>query len=301
MEHLTFSPDVSRARKLSLPVVALESTVITHGLPPPQNLSLARDMEAAVRQQGATPATIALIGGKVRVGLSESEIEDLSRARGAIKVSRRDIAAAVVQKLDGGTTVAGTMHIAHQAGIQVFATGGIGGVHREGRFDISTDLQTLADTPMIVVCAGAKAILDLPRTRERLETLGVPVIGFGCDELPAFYTRSSGLPVDARCDRPDQVAAIWRAHRRLGLQTGMLVTVPVPAEAALDEATATAAIERALAAAAEQGVRGKALTPFLLSHIAASTGEASLRANLALLKNNARLGASIALALLQHE
>lgn len=297
MEHLTFSPDVSRARKLSLPVVALESTVITHGLPPPQNLSLARDMEAAVRQQGATPATIALIGGKVRVGLSESEIEDLSRARGAIKVSRRDIAAAVVQKLDGGTTVAGTMHIAHQAGIQVFATGGIGGVHREGRFDISTDLQTLADTPMIVVCAGAKAILDLPATMEYLETMSVPVVGFGTSDFPAFYSPESGMKVTLRLDSPEEIVAFAQTHWAHGMKSAVLVANPVPAADAIPRAEMEPIIAAASAEAVRQKKGGQELTPFLLDRIRNLTEGRSLSANLSLLLNNASLAARIAQAM----
>ncbi len=284
-----------------MPPVALESTVIAHGLPYPQNFETALRLEAIIRQAGAQPRTCGFVAGEPVAGLDRGQIEHFARAEGIVKASLRDLGIVAARKQDAATTVATTMWVAHRFGIQVFVTGGLGGVHRGEDFDESADLTALATIPVLVVCAGAKAILDLPRTRERLETLGVPVIGYGCDEVPAFYTRSSGLPVDARCDTPAEVAAIWRAHRRLGLQTGMLVTAPVPEEAALDEGMAAAAIEQALSAAAARGVRGKELTPFLLSHISASTGEASLRANLALLENNARLGAEIAQALFQHE
>ncbi len=279
------------------PLVALESTVIAHGLPYPQNFDTALRLEGIIRQAGAEPRTCGFIAGQPVAGLSRSQIEHFARDEGIVKASLRDLGIVAAHKLDAATTVATTMWVAHRGGIEVFVTGGLGGVHRGDDFDESADLTALATIPVLVVCAGAKAILDLPRTRERLETLGVPVIGYGCDEVPAFYTRSSGLPVDARCDSPAEVAAIWRAQRALGLRTGMLVTQPVPAAAALDEGVANTAIEQALAAAAEQGIRGKTLTPFLLSHIAASTGAASLRANLALLENNARLGAQIALSL----
>ncbi|HVN16285.1 MAG TPA: pseudouridine-5'-phosphate glycosidase, partial [Anaerolineales bacterium] len=205
MNSPILSSEIARAMKLSLPVVALESTVITHGLPLPQNLSLARDMEAAIRDESATPVTIAVLNGQVRVGLSETELEELARGKDNIKISRRDFATAIFKKLSGGTTVAGTMFIAQQAGIKVFATGGIGGVHREARFDVSTDLQALADTPMIVVCAGAKAILDLPATLEYLETMSVPVVGFKTDEFPAFYSRESGLKTSVKLDSVEEI------------------------------------------------------------------------------------------------
>jgi len=278
-------------------VVALESTVIAHGLPYPRNYETALHLEAVVRAAGAEARTCGFWQGEPVAGLSPEQIAYFARGEDVIKASLRDIAIVAARGLHAATTVATTMWVAHRHGIEVFATGGLGGVHRGEDYDESADLTALATIPVLVVCAGAKAILDLPRTRERLETLGVPVIGYGVDEMPAFYTRSSGLPVDARCDTPEEVAAIWRAHRRLGLRTGMLVTVPVPEEAALDEATAEAAIEEALAAAAAAGVKGKALTPFLLAYIAEHTGEAALRANLALLENNARLAAAIARAL----
>jgi len=279
-----------------MPHVALESTVIAHGLPYPQNYNTALRLEAIIREQGAQPATCGFIAGEPVAGLDPGQIERFAHGEGILKASLRDIGIVAARRLDAATTVATTMWVAHRAGIEVFVTGGLGGVHRGDGFDESADLTALATIPVLVVCAGVKAILDLPRTRERLETLGVPVLGYGCDEVPAFYTHSSGLPVDVRCDTPAEVAAIWRAHRALGLRTGMLVTVPVPAEAALDEAVATAAIEQALAMAQARGIRGKAVTPFLLSTIAQATGEASLRANLALLEQNATVGAQIALA-----
>ncbi len=282
---------------MSRPPVALESTVIAHGLPYPKNYYTALRLEAIVREEGAEPRTCGFVSGETVAGLDPEQLVHFSRSQDVVKASLRDLAIVSARKLDAATTVATTMWIAHHHGIEVFVTGGLGGVHRGDDFDESADLIALATIPVLVVCAGAKAILDLPRTRERLETLGVPVIGYGTDEIPAFYTRSSGLPVDARCDSPAEVAAIWRAHRQMGLRTGMLVTVPVPDDAALDETVADEAITAALAAASEQAVRGKNLTPFLLSHIAESTGEASLHANLALLENNARVGAKIALAL----
>ena len=282
---------------MTQPPVALESTVIAHGLPYPNNYHTALRLEQIIREAGAEPRTCGIISGQPIAGLDPEQLIHFSRSEDVIKASLRDLAIVSARKLDAATTVATTMWIASRFGIEVFVTGGLGGVHRGNDFDESADLTALATIPVLVVCAGAKAILDLPRTRERLETLGVPIIGYGVDEVPAFYTHSSGLPVDARCDSPAEVAAIWRAHRDLGLRTGMLVTVPVPEEDALDETAANEAIETALAAAAEQDIHGKALTPFLLSHIAESTGEASLRANLALLENNARVGAQIAMSL----
>ncbi|NOZ50311.1 MAG: pseudouridine-5'-phosphate glycosidase [Chloroflexi bacterium] len=282
---------------MSHPQVALESTVIAHGLPYPQNVETALRLEAQIRAQGAEPRTCGFVQGRPIAGLTPDQITHFGRDKQVIKASLRDISIVAARQLDAATTVATTMWIAHRAGIDVFVTGGLGGVHRGQDYDESADLTALATLPVLVVCAGAKAILDLPRTRERLETLGVPVIGYGVDELPAFYTRSSGLPVDARCDSPAEVAAIWQAHKTMGLHTGMLLTVPVPPEHELPAAVAEEAIHTALAAAQAQGVRGKALTPFLLSAIAATTGEASLQANLALLQNNARVGASVALAL----
>ncbi|MCX6027934.1 MAG: pseudouridine-5'-phosphate glycosidase [Chloroflexi bacterium] len=309
------------------PTVALESTVISHGLPYPHNLRLALRLEEIVRDHGAEPATIGVIGGEIVVGLDRGQIEHLATARDVRKVSRRDLPIVVARKLDGATTVATTAWAAHRAGIQVFATGGIGGVHRAGNWkletgswkleagsqapvssnqllassflsaDISADLPELAQTPILVVCAGAKAILDLPATLEWLETHGVTVVGYGADRFPAFYNRDSGLPVDVRADTPEEVAALFRAQRELGLPGGMLVTVPVPAEFELPTDQMEASISQALAEAEAQGVKGKALTPFLLTKISELTGEASLRANLALLENNAGVAAEIAVAL----
>ncbi len=280
-----------------LPQVALESTVISHGLPFPQNLTLAQEMEAIVRSRGAEPRTVAVLGGELRAGLSDAELLHLATARNVRKVSRRDLPVVVARKLDGATTVATTMWVAHRFGIEVFATGGIGGVHRGNDADISADLQELAQTPVIVVCAGAKAILDLPATLEYLETFGVTVVGFGTDEFPAFYSRSSGLSVDVRCDSGEEVAAIWRAKRRLNLPGGLLVTAPIPAELEIPASEIEPVIEQAVREAEAQGLRSAEVTPFLLTRIAQLTGERSLRANLALLRNNAAIAAQIAVAL----
>lgn len=292
---------------MTTPAVALESTVISHGLPYPRNLQLAQEMEAIIRSQGASPHTVGIIAGELIAGLTPAQIEHLATAPNVRKVSRRDLPIVAARKEDGATTVATTMWIAAQwAGIQVFATGGIGGVHRHAgagassgatSSDVSADLQELAQTPVIVVCAGAKAILDLPATLEYLETHGVTVVGYGTDDFPAFYSRSSGLPVDARCDSPAEVAAIWRAKRTLGLPGGLLVTVPVPVDDEIPAAEIEPFIEQAVAEAGSKGLRSAEVTPFLLSRIAELTGERSLRANLALLKNNARVAAEIALAL----
>ena len=279
------------------PTVALESTVISHGLPYPANLETARRMERAVREAGAEPRAIAVLKGEVKVGLTWEELEYLARAKDVRKLSRRDLPIAVGLRQDGATTVAGTMYLAARAGIAVFATGGIGGVHRGHPFDVSADLQELARTPVVVVCAGAKAILDLPATLEVLETMGVPVLGYETDEFPAFYSRRSGLPVDQQVKSPEEVAEVYLAQRALGLPTGMLVTVPVPEEAEVPREEVEPAIERAVAEADEKGIKGKALTPFLLARISDLTGERSLRANLALLENNARVAARIALAI----
>ena len=281
----------------SRPRVALESTVISHGLPYPQNLALAQEMEAIVRSHGAEPHTVAVLGGELRAGLSEAELLHLAPATGVRKVSRRDLPIVVARQLDGATTVATTMWVAQRFGIEVFATGGIGGVHRGKGDDISADLQELAQTPVIVVCAGAKAILDLPSTLEYLETQGVTVVGYGTDEFPAFYSRTSGLAVDVRCDTAAEVAAIWRAKQSLGLPGGLLVTVPVPADMEIPAAEIEPAIAQAVAEAEARGLRSAEVTPFLLTRIAQLTGERSLRTNLALLHNNAAVAASIAVAL----
>lgn len=280
-----------------LPRVALESTVIAHGLPYPHNLRLARRMEGRVREAGAEPATVAILHGELRAGLTDPELHYLATAANIRKVSRRDLPIVVAQKADGATTVASTMFIAHRFGIEVFATGGVGGVHRGTVFDISADLPELAQTPVTVVCAGVKAILDLPATLEWLETHGVTVIGFGTDEFPAFYSRQSGLPVDVRADSAAEVAALIRARRQLGMQSGLLVCVPIPLEAELPAPLVEPAIQQALREAEQREIRGKAISPFLLARVSELTGEASLRANLALLENNAQVAAQIAVAL----
>ena len=296
MKHpnLTLSPETARALDLGTPVVALESTVITHGLPHPQNLQLARDMEKQVRDAGATPATVALLDGTIRIGLSDLELVRLAESDSTLKVSHRDFATALVKKMNGGTTVAGTMFAAQMAGIKVFATGGIGGVHKESAFDISTDLHALAEIPMIVVCAGAKAILDLPATLEYLETMGVPVVGYGTDEFPAFYSRESGLNVSVRLDSPKEIADFAKAHWGLGMKSGVLVANPIPETESISKSEMEPIIAKASAEAIEQGIHGQKLTPFLLSRISQLTEGKSLRANLALLLNNARLAAQIA-------
>lgn len=296
MDELYKSPDVNRAMRANLPVVALESTVITHGLPRPQNLQLARDMERAVRDEGATAATIAFLDGELHIGLNDQELERLANEKEPYKVSPRDFATVITEEACGGTTVAGTMLACKHAGIKVFATGGIGGIHRESSFDISADLQALAAIPMIVVCAGAKAILDLPATLEYLETMNVPVVGFGTDEFPAFYSRESGLEVSAKVDTPEEVVEFARAHWKAGLQSAVLVANPVPAGEAIPKSEMEPLIEKASKEAKEQGIHGKEVTPFLLQRINELTKGKSMRANLALLLNNARLAARIARA-----
>jgi pseudouridylate synthase len=293
-QNFIISPEISRARDLGLPIVVLESTVITHGLPIPQNMELARNMEAKVREQGAIPATVALLGGKIRVGISDKELEKLANAEDPVKVSRRDFAKVIVKKLDGGTTVAGTMLAAEQADIRVFATGGIGGVHREGHMDISTDLQALSDTPMIVVCAGAKSILDLPATLEYLETMAVPVVGYGTDEFPAFFSKKSGLKVSVCLDSPEEIVAFAKAHWELGLKSAVLVTNPIPEDFSLDDDFINPIIAQASQDAQDRGISGQALTPFLLARINKLSGGRSLASNLVLLHNNATLAAKIA-------
>lgn len=295
------SVSIRHALRSSLPVVALESTVITHGLPRPKNLELARDMERMIREKGATPATIAVIEGMVRIGLSESELERLANEDHPRKISRRDFATAIVKKEYGGTTVAATMFAAHQVGIQVFATGGIGGVYDKQTLDISTDLQSLGDTPLIVVCAGAKAILDLPATLEYLETMSVPVIGYGTDEFPAFYSRKSGLPVSVRLDSPLEIVEFAKAHWELGMKSGLLVCQPLSIEEEIPYEKLENAILQARNEARDQGIRGQPLTPFLLSRLEELSAGASLKANLALLLNNGRLAAQIAVTLSKAE
>lgn len=296
LEDMQIAPEVADALKNRRPVVALESTLITHGLPYPANVETALAMEAAVRESGAAPATIAILKGKITVGISPDAVEQLgSLPSGSVrKCSRRDFAIAVGLGEDAATTVAGTMIVAHKAGISVFATGGIGGVHRGQPFDVSADLMELGRTPVAVVCSGAKSILDLPLTLEVLETQGVPVIGLGTETLPAFYSRSSGLPIDACVETPQQVAQIISAAQRLGLGHGLLITVPVPAADELLTETAEAAIQQATDEAYAQGVHGKAITPFVLGRVAELTEGESRRANTSLLVNNARTGGQIA-------
>lgn len=290
----TLTKEVRQALKNDTPVVALESTVITHGLPRPDNLHLAFDMETEVRAQDAVPATVAVLEGIIHIGLTQEGLEKLSEGKDNRKISVRDYGPALAQKASGGTTVAGTLYAAQQAGIQVFATGGIGGVHRNAPFDISADLPQLAKSPVVVVCAGAKAILDLPATLEYLETAGVPVVGYQTDEFPAFYSRESGLPVQARAETPEAVAEIAKAHWGLGFESAVLVGNPPPEKSALPAAQIEAHILQALDEAREQNIRGQAVTPFLLGRVSELSEGNSLKANLALLKNNARLAGQIA-------
>ena len=296
-KYLDVSPEVAEALAAGKPVVALESTIISHGMPYPRNVETALLVEQTIRENGAVPATIAIIGGRLKAGLSKDEIEYLGKSgRNVAKTSRRDIAALVARKADGATTVTTTMMIAHMAGIRIFATGGIGGVHRgaETTMDISADLEELGNTPVMVVCAGAKSILDLGLTLEYLETKGVPVIGYGTDELPAFYTRHSGFGVDYRADSPEELAAMFKAQRDLGLKGGMLVTNPIPEEYSMDKAVIDAAIDQAIKEASEKGIKGKETTPFLLAKVVELTGGDSLDSNIALVLNNARLAAKTA-------
>jgi len=293
---LNIAPDVDAALRDGRPVVALESTVIAHGLPRPQNLQTANRLQEVVRETGATPATIAIIDGKLTVGLNDDQINALANSSGIRKISTRDISVAVAQGWNGATTVASTTWIAHRAGIKVFATGGIGGVHRGSLPDVSADLPELARTPIIVVCSGAKIVLDLPATREWLETHAVTVVGYQCDELPAFYSRKSGLPIDARVDSPEEVARIYRAQRDLEMESALLVVVPVPAEFEVPAEELQIVLTTALEDAEWKGIAGPALTPFLLSQMAERSGGSTLRANIALLENNARVAAGIARA-----
>jgi len=289
--------DVVVALAAGQPVVALESALITHGFAPPANLDIAWRMQAAVRGEGALPATVAVLEGEPRVGLSDGELARLASDRTARKVSLRDLPLLLAQGASGGTTVAATMHLAHRAGVHVFATGGIGGVHRGHPEDVSADLPALASIPIVVVCAGAKAILDLPRTLEYLETHGVPVIGYGAEEFPAFYSHRSGLRADARVETPEEVAQVARARAELGLRAALLVCVPVPEADELPASEAEAAIAQAVAEAEANGVSGKELTPFLLARLVELTGGRARRANEALLLNNACVAARIAQAL----
>ena len=295
------SPEVDAALKAGKPVVALESTIISHGMPYPQNVETALKVEQTIREGGATPATIAIIGGRLKAGLTPEEIEYLGKKGTAVtKASRRDLPVLVARGQDGATTVTTTMIIAAMAGIKVFATGGIGGVHRgaETTMDISADLEELARTPVMVICAGAKSILDLGLTLEYLETKGVPVIGYGTEELPAFYTRKSGFKVDYRVDSPEELASIFKAKQEMGLGGGMLVTNPIPEAYSMDPERINKAIDEAVAEAQQRGIHGKETTPFLLAKIKDITGGDSLASNIQLVLNNARLAAKTAASLI---
>ena len=301
-KYLDISPEVSAALAAGKPVVALESTIISHGMPYPQNVKTALEVEQIIRDNGAVPATIAIIGGRLKAGLTPEEIEYFGKKGPEIaKASRRDLPVLVARGQDGACTVTTTMMIAHMAGIGVFATGGIGGVHRgaETTMDISADLEELGQTPVMVICAGAKSILDLGLTLEYLETKGVPVIGYGTEELPAFYTRTSGFGVDYRLDTPAELAAAFYAQREMGLKGGMLVTNPIPEEYSMDPAVINAAIDQAIAECQAQGVHGKATTPFLLARVKDLTGGDSLDSNIQLVFNNARLAARTAAELVK--
>jgi pseudouridine-5'-phosphate glycosidase len=299
--HLDVAPEVRAALDARRPVVALETTIVTHGMPYPQSIETARSVQAIVRAGGAIPATIAVIGGRIRVGIDDAELDRLATTQngGVMKLSRADLPYAVAAGRDGATTVAATMICAHLAGIAVFCTGGIGGVHRgaESTYDVSADLEELARTPVTVVCAGAKALLDLPKTLELLETLGVPVIGYRTDEFPAFWSRSSGLRVPLRCDSAEEIAQVARAKSDLGLDGGVLVTNPIPAEAEIPAANIAGHVESAVSEAAGRGVSGKDVTPYILDRINQTTTRRSLAANVALIESNARLAAEIAAAL----
>ncbi len=293
------TPEIEEAVRAGKPVVALESTILSHGMPYPENLGFAREVERVIREQGAVPATMAVIDGRLKAGLTEAELLRMCEAKGVLKVSRRDLPIVVAQKLTGATTVATTMILSQMAGVRVFATGGIGGVHRGGEnsMDISADLQELAHTPVAVVCAGAKMILDIGRTLEYLETMGVPVLGLGTDDFPAFYCRKSGFGVDYNAHTPADVARIAHAKWSMGLGGGLLIGNPVPERYAMDFDEMSAVIDRAMAQAEEAGVRGKDITPFLLAHIVELTGGDSLKTNIQLAYNNARAAAQIAVEL----
>ena len=297
VDILHLSGEVDAAVEAGMPVLALESTVISHGLPRPVNLETARRLESIVRDAGVIPATIAIINGKLCVGVNQEQLTRLAENNSVTKISTRDIPLALARGWTGATTVAATSWAAERAGIKVFSTGGIGGVHRGSLPDISADLPELARTPIVVVCSGAKIVLDLPATREWLETHAVTVVGYQCDEMPAFYSRSSGLPVDARVNSAHEVGEIFRAQRALRMSSALLVTVPVPEEFEVPANQLTSALDNALAAAEEQGIGGRELTPFLLREMAQQSEGATLRANIALLENNVRVGAEIARAL----
>ena len=298
-KYLDVNPEVAQAVAEGRPVVALESTIISHGMPYPQNVETALKVEQIVRDNGAVPATIAILGGRLKAGLTAEEIEYLGKTgTNVTKAARRDVAVLVAKGMDGATTVTTTMMIAHMAGIRIFATGGIGGVHRgaEKTMDISADLEELANTPVMVICAGAKSILDLGLTLEYLETHGVPVIGYGTKELPAFYTRKSGFGVDYELDTPEELAKAFKVQHELGLKGGMLVTNPIPEEFAMDFDVINRAIDEAIAQSVKDGIHGKASTPYLLAKVKDLTGGDSLESNIRLVFNNAALAAKTAAA-----
>jgi len=295
VEYLNYSEEVGNALRNHLPIVALESTVITHGLPTPKNLEVARTLEESIRSLGVVPATIGILTGDIHIGLTEDRLKALAFSKNVAKVSRRDIAGTMIKKMNGGTTVSGTITLAKMAGLKIFATGGIGGVHRGNLMDISADLPTLANLPILVICSGAKSILDLQATREYLETAGIPVLGYGTHEFPAFYSSNSGLKVDYRIDTPAEAAQFAKLHWDLGLDSAVLVTVPIPKEFDIPFAEMEQIIERALEEMETQKISGAAATPFLLARVSQLTGEKSLASNIALLKNNTCVAAQIAI------
>ena len=297
-DRMDYSKEVRDALTDGKPLVALESTIMTHGMPFPENLETALSVESIIREESVVPATIAILKGRIKIGLEHEELKELAEDSEAIKVSRRDLASALVRQQNGGTTVSGTMICAHKAGIRVFVTGGIGGVHRdfEQTLDVSADLEELSRTPVAVVCAGVKSILDIPRTLEYLETKGVPVIGFGCDEFPAFYTPFSGIKAPLRMNLPEETARCMKTHWDLGLGGGLLIANPLFEEKALDPDLLQQVVEESLKSAEDQKISGKDITPFVLEQIVQKTGGASLEANIALIQSNARVGAGIARA-----
>lgn len=295
-DYLDLNPEVEKALDEGHPVVALESTIIAHGMPYPKNVETALAVEEVIRKNGAVPATIGILGGRIKIGLTKEEIEYMAHAKNVLKVSRRDLPYVISKKLDGATTVAGTMIAAHMAGIKLFVTGGIGGVHRGAgeSFDISADLEELKMTDVTVVCAGAKAILDIPATLEYLETSGVPVIAYGTDEIPAFYSRSSGEKANCRMDTPEEIGALISMKEELGLKGGILVTCPIPAEDEIPASEINSVIDEAIKEADAEGIKGKETTPFLLSRVKDLTEGRSLEANIKLVLNNADIGSRIA-------
>ena len=297
-DKMDYSEEVQDALADGKPLVALESTIMTHGMPFPENLETALSVESIIREESVVPATIAILEGRIKIGLEQEELKELAEDSEAIKVSRRDLASAIVRQQNGGTTVSATMICAHKAGIRVFVTGGIGGVHRdfEQTLDVSADLEELSRTPVAVVCAGVKSILDISRTLEYLETKGVPVIGFGCDEFPAFYTPFSGIKAPLRMNLPEETARCMKTHWDLGLGGGLLIANPLFEEKALDPDLLQQVVEESLKSAEDQKISGKDITPFVLEQIVQKTGGASLEANIALIQNNARVGAGIARA-----